>query len=422
MDRGAKARAPMKPARSTWICGAALAAAALAGAAGCSDEGGTSSSTTTTSTTTSTSSSSGGAGGEGGGGGAGGEGACLDPSLFADLFTIEGSDRCAVAVYDAAVDLGGYMAPTWGRHGGPLTANPGAGGNVDVTRWDVPAGATGALTPKKETVSVGVPMGAFLGAQAIDLPFFDWTAVSWTGAFPSTEGEVVLAEGAAIKERYDVQSFFSGAAVSDGASQGRLLYTGLSPIEDPMASKNALYAADSCGTKGAGARLLPEGDPACGPPFEVAAWGDGSGPVAADSDGNVFVVMSDFVGGDQEARGFAAAKVSRGAPATPGDTLFTLPGFGMSLAALAPADTAPGVLAFQPSDAMTGGLDVIGQRYSAAGGAITAGGAPEPLLKLAKLGTSIVLMTDDQGRLWAGGPGASGTRFVVLDRTPAAMP
>src|SRR5688572_25292778 len=69
----------------------------------------------------------------------------------------------------------------------------------------------------------------------------------------------------------------------------------------------------------------------------------------------------------------------------------------------------------QPSDATTGGLDVIAQRYSAAGGAIKAEGSPEPFLLLTKLGTSLALISDAEGRLWAGGPAASGTRFVVLD-------
>jgi hypothetical protein len=423
VDKNAFGRAAMRQARAAdiwvlWAKGALL----FLGAAGCAGEEVLN--PVELSSSSSTSTTSGGGGGGGGGSGSGGEGgtggsgvACLNPSAFADLFSIEVPDLCAVAIFDAAVDLGGFVVPTWGRHGGPVTVSAGSGGSLEVVRWEVPAGSMGSLTPKTTTLSAGIPADAFPGAQAIDLPFFGWTAVSWGGSFPSTEGEVILAKEAVIEQRYDVQSFFSGVGVAAGPGQGRLLYTALSPLEDPAVSKSALYAADACGAEGDQPRLLPAGDPACGPPIEVAAWGEFSGPVAADRDGNVFAVMSSFSTNDQEARGFAASSVARGEPPAPGDLLFKLSGYGMSLSALAPeAPGGAGLLAFQPSDGVAGPLDVIGQRYRVEGTAILPEGGVETLLKLAKPAISLALLTDANERIWVGCQASGATRFVVLGR------
>jgi hypothetical protein len=164
-------------------------------------------------------------------------------------------------------------------------------------------------------------------------------------------------------------------------------------------------------------RLLPEGDPACEPPIEVAAWGEFSGPVAADRDGNVIAVMSSFSTGDQEARGFAASAVARGEPAVSGDLLFKLPGYGMSLAALAPeAGGGAGLVVFQPSDGMAGPLDVVGQRYVVEGATLKPEGSVSTLLKLAKPATSLTLLTGEGARIWVGVPVSGATRFVVLAR------
>jgi len=409
MEKNVFGCAAMRRARAV---GTLAMSVTLFAAAGCGDDG------AVNPVDVSSSSASSGGGGTGGSGGSGGSGgACLDASAFADLFSIEAPDLCAVAIFDAAVDLGGFAVPTWGRHGGPLMVSAGSSGSLVTTRWEVPASSMGSLKALSTTIPADVPDGAFPGAQAIDLPFFGWTAVSWSGAFPSIEGEVILAKGAAIDQRYDVQSFFAGAAVAAGSGQGRLLYTGLSPLEDPAVSTSALYAADSCGAEESQPRLLPEGDATCGSPVQVAAWGEFSGPVAADRDGNVFAVMSSFSTGDQEARGFAASTIARGAPATSGDLLFKLPGFGMSLAALAPeASGGAGLVVFQPSDGMAGPLDAIGQRYRVEGPSVKPEGAPKTLLKLAKPATSLALLTDAEERLWVGSPVSGATRFVVIAR------
>jgi hypothetical protein len=355
--------------------------------------------------------------GEGGGGGGGGAGACLDPASHEALLSIADPGLCAVAIYTADVELGYSVSPTWGRHGGPLLALPGAAGAADLVRLTPPPGAaTGALSSEQTTVDAGIPDGAYFGAQAVDLPFFDWTALSWTGAAPDTQGELILVEGAAVAKRYPVNGFYSGAGLA-AVEGGRLLYTGLSPLGDPAATTNALYAADTCGAPGQDPRLLPEGDPTCAAPLAVAAWGEFSGPLVADSAGNAFAVLPTF-GAPQEARGFAAAQIARGAGPTEGAPMFTLPGSGSSLAALAPSAEDPGLLFFQPSDAdVFTPLDPVAVRYDATADAVQPQGQPAPALQLASAGTLVTLMADDVDRLWVGVPGpGGGTAFVVIAR------
>ena len=120
------------------------------------------------------------AGGAGGPslGGAGGQ-ACLDPSMFASDFAIADSSFCAVALYTAPESIA-YQVPTWGAHGGPLVVQPATGTGVSLERWTAPTGTTGAMTVQTTAVAAALPAGTFIGAQALDLPFFGWTAISWT--------------------------------------------------------------------------------------------------------------------------------------------------------------------------------------------------------------------------------------------------
>ncbi|MFT3775618.1 MAG: hypothetical protein QM820_60500 [Minicystis sp.] len=393
------------------------AVTALTAAAGCgSDGGGNTGGAGGSSSSSTTSSSSTGTGGSGtssstGTGGSGGGVTCLDGATFADLFTIADASFCAVALYEADEDVG-FQAPTWGTHGGPLWFVPDAsGGGVTLERWSVPAGSTGKLTKQTTHVGTQIPDGAYAGGQAIDLPFFGWTAISWTGAFPDTVGEVIMIEGSAVDRTYAVNGAYSVAGVGD-ATAGRLLYTALSPIGAPTTDVNGFYAADACD--------MPKPDlgagTGCQAPAEIAAWGDSSGPVAVDKDGNAFVVLASFGTGDQEARGFAAGEVARGAKATAGASLFTLPAFGSSLAAITPKNGKPGSLVFQPFDMNATPLDVIAQAYTVSS-SVAAQGTPAKLLSMPANGAvSLALMTDDADRLWVAASGDKKTTFVVLDR------
>ena len=391
----------------------------------------------TTSATTgmdpSTSSGTGGSGGSGGStassasasstssaSGTGGSApTCLDAAAIADVLTIMDPALCAVARYDASEELG-FNAPSWGTHGGPLTLRAGMNGTFDLVRWTPPADTKGPLTKQEVNVDGKIPAGAYLGGQAVDVPFFGWTALAWTGAFPDLTGELLLVKGGAVDKRYATNGAYAIAGASAANMQGRLLLTGFSTVGDAKAGPNALFAADTCGTA-AQPSLLPGMDATCKAPITVSTWGDSSGPVAVDHAGNAFVVMSSF-DDTQEARGFDAASIARGSGPTDGVKLFTIPGFGTNLAALAPTATAAGIVAYQPTDGTTFlPEDVLEQKYTVTAGKLATMGIPTTLLKAATSSAFLYVMVDDQDRLWVGADKAApatGATYVVLSRTP----
>lgn len=359
----------------------------------------------------------GGAGGEGGGGegGAGGEGggapgACLDPATHEALFAIDVPELCAVAVYDApALVTEQYGAlPTWGRHGGLLVgAFSGTELDaVDLHRFTAPAGASGELEVAVSPVDLGLGADRFAGAQILDLPWSDRSAFTYTGADFMSDGGLVLIDDEALVVDIPVIGGFGVAALPAGES-GRVVVTALGPL-DADASTPGLYAGDGCA----------EPDELCDA-GAVAMWGEATGPVAADADGNVFALMTSF-DGSQEARGWTEEEIlSDEAQPRPGATILELDGFGSPFAAMAPAGEASGMLAFQPADATTfAPVEPIVVRYAVEGGAIAPQGDPQRLLDLEDDQAPVSLTTDDLGRLWVGVPSGAGTRFVVLDRAP----
>jgi hypothetical protein len=185
-----------------------------------------------------------------------------------------------------------------------------------------------------------------------------------------------------------------------------------------MSGTNALYAADACGTA-AMPEIANTTDPACAP-VTVAAWGNYSGPMVVDGAGNAIAVMAGgtMMAPTNDARAFAASSVAPGAPPATATQLFATPGTADSLAALAPTATADGIVAFQGLDSSFLPEDVIAQHYTASSGTIAPKGMPATLLKLATMGTPVVLFTDDQPRLWVGVPDSGGTKttFVVIAR------
>lgn len=349
---------------------------------------------------------------------------CLASSGSSAFFTISDASKCVVAVY--TVPTPSLSSLTWGRHGGPLGFS--AGATLDIVRYAVPNAATGALTPTNTPVTVSnVPNGAFWGSQALDFPFFPtlkWTAIAYTGSGAGFPGEIILVnDTGAVQTRYNVNGFFAETAVATNG--GRLLYTGLSPLMSTPASTNmgGLYAADTCGTAASNPRLLPNGDATCMAPFKVSTWQAGSsGPVAVDASGNVFAILSTF-GGNQELRGFEHDTVARGAAAVAGTPLFSMTGYTTELAADGKAAY------FQSNDPNTyTPLDVQRVTYTVDANAktITGGGAPATFLTMAKAGTAVALLVDDQSRLWVGvtNPGVgdaaatTSTFFVIRDKNP----
>ncbi|HXU61848.1 MAG TPA: hypothetical protein VN962_09125 [Polyangia bacterium] len=362
-----------------------------------------------------------GVGGQAGGGGLAGQAAggaggqalapCLDPSAFASSFTIADPAFCAVALYTAPESLGS-QAPTWGSHGGPLVVQTATGTDVTLERWTAPAGNTGALTVQTTPIASAVPAGAYLGVQALDLPFFGWTAISWINPFPMTTGKFEMIANGTIATSYDVNGPFSVIAVPADASLGRLIYTGLSPLGTATTNMNGLYAADACSSP---SPALGAGT-GCAAPSLIAAWDEYSGPVAADSDGDVFAVMTSYTNGNQEARGFLASAVARGSGATAGTTLFTLPGYAASLAALSPSGTAPGLVVFQPVDSTSNhALDVIEQKFTTSNSALAVMGTPTTFLTVAST-HGLSFLVDGAQRLWVAASDTSSTTYVVLAR------
>lgn len=397
--------------RSWLLCFPAIAVA-FALSPACTDEGeddvgtGGASTTSTTSsspsgTTTSSTGTAGGGGGEGGGGGGPSSG-CLPASATAAYFTINESTLCAVATYTAAgLALDGYTGTaTWGSHGGPLTGL-GSDTTLTVSRWSVPSDGA-ELTASDTSIPVTVQAGAFWSGQVLDVS--PTVAVAaWTGTpFTAFGGLVAVSGGAATQE--DALGVYAL-----GVTQGRLLYTGASAPGINTLGTNSLYGATVTASA-----ITADG--------VVDTWGSASGPIAVDTLGNAFAVMTDFNVGEQEVRGFRADLVGPGGSETNGVAMATLDGFGNNLAAIVPDGANPGLVLFQPIDGTTfTNLDVVAIPYTIDQGAIVGGGAPSPALTLTEAGANLTLMTDDAGRLWVGALQTSSTTdsvFFVLDRAP----
>lgn len=398
----------MKSTKSIFVRGIGrwfvLAIGVGLSAQGCGPDG---NGTTTGSTSTTGSSSSGGPTTE-----------CIDATTYADVLKISDAGFCVVASYEADAVNGSL---TWGSHGGPMfvVASAAKPGSVDITRLTPPdMGTTGKLASGTNSVDLGLPMGAYLGSQVLDLPFFNWSMVSYTN--PDLTGKIILFEGNNLLLNYPINGFFSAATVGAGEPLGRIVYSGLSPIFKNATNTNALYAADACGAIGSNPRLVSDGDATCSDSFAIDTFGAYSGPVAADAVGNVFSVMS-LAGGDQEARGYAADSVKRGSGPAAGASMFTVPGFAGSLAAVAPDGTGTGVVVFQPQEfdmasGMSVGKDVIAQRYKIEGGAVVNEGLAGPFMAATATGEVLNFVGDDQGRIWVAVKRGAGYAMLVLAR------
>jgi hypothetical protein len=341
--------------------------------------------------------------------------ACLDASMFSSFFAINDSKFCAVAIYTAPESLGGQLpesAPTWGSHGGPLIVKPDTKGTgATLERWTAPSGRTGTMTVQRTPIASAYPTGTFLGSQAVDLPFFGWTAISWTKPFPNVSGKFEMIGNGAIVASYDANAPHRVAAVAAASSLGRLLFSGNAPVGTTTAGPSGLYAADACSSPSQG---LGTGT-GCSASAIVAGWGEATGMMTTDSNGDVFAVMTSTTTRNQEARGFLASSVARGAVATTGVPLFTIDGFSGSLAALSPTATDPGVVVFQPFDVTTEhALDVIEQKFTTVN-SLAAIGTPSKMLTVTPA-QSLAFVVDRSERLWVAASGNSSTTYVVLAR------
>jgi len=354
---------------------------------------------------------------------AGTEADCIDATSMGAYFTLEDSTKCLVAKYDLPVGSLGTL--TWGRHGGPLGFEGGATPNL--VRFELPASTTGTVTVKKTAVPVtGVPSGAFWGGAALDLPFFGWTAFSYTGPGTAYPGELILVNGSGALTRYNVNGYFAGVGIGlMSSSGGRLLHNSLSSIMSSASATNAggLYAADSCGAASTSPRLLPAGDTGCKDPIKVATWESGSsGPIAVDPDENLFAILSKF-GGNQELRGFERSTVARGAAETAGTKLFADTQYTSDMVADGKA------VYWQPNDATTYAAvnpKMLAYTVNAGTKTVSPVGTPTTFLTMKTAGTSVTLVRDSSRRVWVGvtvpatgdaGPSAS-VLFVLRAKKP----
>jgi hypothetical protein len=345
------------------------------------------------------------------------------------FFTLNDTSRCVVAQYSVAAT---YLSSlTWGRHGGPLGFDGSTATAPKLVRYKVPAEATGSLAIEESTLTVSaIPAGVFFGSQALDLPFFNWTAISYTGTGTANAGELLLIDASSsIATRYHVNGFFSETATAMATSGGRLLYTGLSPISATASTTSAggLYAADSCGSLGGSPRLLPGADATCKAPSKIATWeGGSSGPVATDPNDNVFAILSTF-GGNQELRGFERTAIARGTDPTTGTKIFSTPGYTGEMAADGK------IVVWQPNEVLSAApwskpLDVQAIDYTvdATAKTVTPTGSARAFLTLKTPGTSVAIMRDDKRRIWIGvtnppegsGGSTTSTFFVLRTKTP----
>ena len=167
-----------------------------------------------------------------------------------------------------------------------------------------------------------------------------------------------------------------------------------------------VYAAERCAPEG-----LCDGQ-------AVSTWGEATGPIAVDQQGNVFAIQtSPYTSGDQSLRGFEASTVAPGTGSTTGDELFTMAGYGSELAAASDAGASAGTVYFQPYDSTTyEALDVVAQRYTTGGSTVVPDGPYSTALTMVTANTPVALLTDEGGRLWVGIVTAAGqTSFFVLD-------
>ncbi len=374
---------------------------------GCGPDGNNSSDST---------SSSSGAGGSGGSGGS--STVCLDPTTHADILTIKDAGFCVVAAFDADYDPNAFIGNiTWGRQGGIVMAEDNKDGTIKTTRYFAgPTATSGKLPGNTLDVNISLPAGSFFGGFILDLPFFNWTLASYTNADALVTGKIILFSGTDILLAYPINGFYSATAViGEGETLGRLLYSGLSPIYKNASNTNGLYVADACGAVGMMPRLIAETDTTCGDSMAIETFGTSSGPVASDTAGNVFTVMPTATG--QEAHGYAAESVKRGGPMVMGDKLFTTPGFGGSLAAIAPDGTGTGVLVFQPSAPNTfEWQEAIAQRFTIEGGKVVPQGTNGPFMSSPMKNVQLNFTTDDRGRIWVAIKRMTDYAVLVVER------
>ncbi|MCS6898812.1 MAG: hypothetical protein RMJ98_03715 [Myxococcales bacterium] len=355
-----------------------------------------------------------GLGGQAGNGGAAGSGGgitCLPPDAYSKVLTLQASSPlCVTRVYKTPLSSFGFaFAATWGRHGGPLSTDTSSG--AEVRRWQVPQDPQGAMTseaPVKVKID-GLPEKIFFG-PALDIPFQNWTLISYTGSSPEFAGEVIAMDSqlTEVKARNPVNGWFAATALP-GATD-RVVFTALSPVltAPSNTSDNGLYYVEPCNATA----ILKAG---CGASGKLGGWESNSGPVAVDEAGHLFAALSTF-GGNQQVRAFLPAQAA-GSTLVEGLTILTNTDFSTSLAALGNPDGKGGHLVVQSSDSTTFAAKPAQLfSYTVSNGKMSATALGEGGFSAKAAGASPVVFSSGDGRLWVATDGEDGAYFVVLER------
>jgi hypothetical protein len=323
----------------------------------------------------------------------------LDTVDYASLVVIDPRFPYGVTRKHAAD--GDIAGSRWGRHGGPMvtTSVYGATGvaTPSVERWSLPAIATDPATKQVLPVAIAsaLPTRFFYGADGmVDLPFGELSLFSYSTPGAAFPGEALAYSSSyeRLVSRANANGFYSGLGITDGVRQ-RLVYSSLSAMSHAASTTNdnGLYATDMC----AGTELAAAGCTA----VKLFGWHGASGPVAADTHGNVFVAAS-VVGGEKSDTlfGLARGQALASAPESPLSLVDVNFGGTASLAVLPPAAGRDGWVL---GEGFTDGSEVYAASFSEAASGLQKGAQYlEQAIKKGPLAQSITLFSDNEGNLW----------------------
>lgn len=337
----------------------------------------------------------------------------LDAESYADALKIDSAFPFGVTRrYTTMRRLRGAR---WGRHGGPmLTGEIMVSGmpRTAVTRFTMPAAASGELIAQDLpiTEASGLPMALYYNAM-VDLPFDHAALFSYTGPVAHYQGEAILYSADYTTPRS--RAFCNGLYDVVSPSAGLLFHTSLSGFSAApmMTEENGLWRSELCN-----GQVAPSGT--CPQSRKLVGWSGYSGPVAADTAGNVFVAASLSAGPATDEVYALSRADSTSSSAVSAVTLLSLSTSGTStIAALAPTADRPGWLLHKGYDAPTAAEPATAQAYEVQAGHLHAHGAMiKNALQPGSAATGFSLISDAQGTLFIAV--SQKTQNVLLELRP----
>ena len=353
----------------------------------------------------------------------------LDPSNYTDLFAIDAKfpyDVTQKHVASLAIASGGatQVSVKWGTTGPIVTTSPYSPPTyLHVDSWTIPSDPKAASTSTTTTAALpsSPPAAPFWSGDGfVDLPFVGPLALQayTVSAVPPgpPRGEVLLyaLTFATVTSRAFTNGFYSGVGLVDGTTDA-IVYSGLSGLAAAASdtSDNGLYAAPLCN-----GQLVATG--ACALSHKLFGWTGNSGPVAADTLGNVFVAAA--LGANGEVYGVSKAQAFASTPATKA-TLATndlLAGTSTEAAIAEPGSAGGWLLTNGYADFTTGAVPpVYGVDYtSSAAGVVKGTHDYAPVISPTAALKSLALFNDPAGNLWLAITTATDGMFLELRKKP----